>query len=157
VPYTSTSGPPLDLVTIDSTILKGVAGGRVEAVGAGASAVLFMGPDQNVVDFIHLWVSKAEELRIQRYSSAGVLLGQVLPSVTLLTGDELLVAVEPYAKGQALLGNFELTRETVGDAIAIVPDSVAGWYRVVARKAGSSTVEFQALGIKKSWQIEVVQ
>lgn len=118
--------------------------------------MLFVGPDKRVVDFLHVWVSEPDELRIQRYSSLGVLLGQVQPTATLLSGDELLVSVEPYAGGQALLGNFVLERSLTGDAIAIVPDPVGGWYRVVARKPGKATLTFGALKQTARWEIEVL-
>jgi hypothetical protein len=152
------SGPPLALITSDTTILRQASGksGSVEAVGVGAAAVLFVGPDKRVVDFLHLWVSEPDELRIQRYSSLGALLGQVQPAATLLVGDELLVSVEPYAGGQALLGNFTLERTLSGDAVAIVPDSIGGWYRVVARKPGKATLEFGALNKTARWEIEVL-
>jgi hypothetical protein len=37
-----------------------------------------------------------------------------------------------------------------------VPDPVFGWYRVVARAAGTATVSFAALGLDASWRIEVL-
>jgi len=74
-----------------------------------------------------------------------------------VVGDEILVAVEPYANDQPLLGNFELTYTTTnGAAVQIVADPVFGWYRVVARNPGLSTVAFAALGLDVAWQIEVL-
>ncbi|HEY3356992.1 MAG TPA: hypothetical protein VGQ83_27325 [Polyangia bacterium] len=149
------SGPPVTLEVADPTVLTATESG-VEAVGAGASAVLFIGPDETVLDFIHLWVVAAEELRIMRYAPTGVLLGRVQAQVQLLAGDEVLVAVEPYTNAQPLMGNFELLHSVTGDAVAIVPDSVAAWYRVVARAPGSATVTFSGLGLEERWEIEVL-
>jgi len=149
------SGPPVGLEAADATVLSATET-SVEAVGEGASAVLFVGPDGAVLDFIHLWVVAAEELRIMRYAPTGVLLGRVQDSVQLLPGDELLVSVDPYANAQPLMGNFDMIHVVEGEAVAVVPDSVAAWYRVVARAPGQATVVFSALGLEERWDIEVL-
>ena len=149
------SGPPLVLEAVDTSVLQ-TTDTYIEAVGPGCSAVLFVGADQAVVDFIHLWTEPAEELRILRYSPFGNLMGRVQDQVQLLVGDEVLVAVVPYANAQPLLGNFDLVRDVVGDSVVIVPDPVGGWYRVVARSAGTATVTFSGLGIEAVWDIEVL-
>ncbi|MBI2395516.1 MAG: hypothetical protein HYV09_38475 [Deltaproteobacteria bacterium] len=149
------SGPPTVLESADPAVLV-VEGSRLKAVGAGASAVLFIGPDKAVLDFLHLWVEPATELRIMRYSSSGTLLGRVQSSIKLLVHDELLVSIEPFAKGQPLLGSFKLEPNVSGNTVAIVPDSVSGWHRVVARSPGPSQVKFSALGLTTDWAIEVM-
>jgi hypothetical protein len=149
------SGPPLTLEVVDTSVLS-TTDTYVEAVGPGCSALLFVDADAAVVDFIHVWTTAAEELRILRYSPFGDLMGHVQDQVQLLVGDEVLVAVVPYANAQPLLGNFDLLRDVTGDAVAIVPDPVGGWYRVVARNAGSATVTFSGLGIEAIWDIEVL-
>jgi hypothetical protein len=149
------SGPPTSLEAVDASVLL-ATDTDLEAVGPGCSAVLFVDPDGTVVDFIHVWVVAAEELRILRYNASGQLLGRVQDEAQLLVGDEILVAVEPYADAQPLLGNFALQRDVVGDAVAVVPDPVGGWYRVVARTPGTATVSFSGLGIEATWQIEVL-
>jgi len=149
------SGPPLVLEAVDTGVLQ-TTDTYFEAVGSGCSAVLFIDTDQKVVDFIHVWTTAAEELRILRYSPFGDLMGHVQDQVQLLVGDELLVAVVPYANAQPLLGNYDLLRDVVGDAVAIVPDPVGGWYRVVARAPGAATITFSGLGIEAVWDIEVL-
>ena len=149
------SGPPLVLEAVDQSVLQ-TSDTYIEAVGAGCSAVLFVDTDGAVVDFIHVWTTPAEELRILRYSPFGNLMGRVQDQVQLLVGDEVLVAVVPYANAQPLLGNFDLVRDVVGDSVVIVPDPVGGWYRVVARSAGTATVTFSGLGIEAVWDIEVL-
>jgi hypothetical protein len=51
---------------------------------------------------------------------------------------------------------FPLAREIVGTSIAIVPDPVPGWYRVLAREAGTATITFTGLGVSATWVIEVL-
>jgi len=148
------SGPPITLRSANAAVLK-VTGPAVQAVGAGLAGLLFVGPKGQVLDFIHVWVAAAKELRIQRYSRSGLLLGRVHHTVTLLQGDELLISVEPYAAGQPLLGQFELKRSVDGDAVRVVPDAISAWYRVVAVKPGQAKIELEALGLKQCWSIEV--
>ena len=111
--------------------------------------MLFMGPKGELLDLIHVFVQKPAELRINRFDAAGDLLGRVQPSSQLLVGDEILVAVEPFADGQPLLGNFELqcSPSTARSGLTIVPDPVVGWYRVMARIGRLATVSFAALGL----------
>jgi len=150
-----TSGPPTVVESADPTVLRVESGARLKAVGAGASAILFVGPDKAVIDFIHLWVQPPTELRVVRYTPQGTALGRVLPSFKLLVKDEILVAVEPYANGQPLLGNFELQRKLQGTSVAIVPDSISGWYRIVARAPGTTEINFVALGLSAPLTVEV--
>jgi len=149
-----TSGPPTVLEAADPAVLV-IDGSSLKAVGAGASAVLFLGPDKAVLDFLHLWVEPPTELRIMRYSSAGTLLGRVQSAVKLLVHDELLISVEPFAKGQPLIGSFKMESNVAGNSVAIVPDSVSGWHRVVARSPGPSQIKITALGLSTDWTIEV--
>jgi hypothetical protein len=150
------SGPPTTLATANRAVLETTGDTSLVAVGEGMSAVLFVGPDGEVMDILHVWVAPPSDLRIQRYDESGDLLGQVQPSSQLLVGDEILVAVEPYGNGQALLGNFQMQYTSSSPAVAIVEDPVAAWYRVVARQPGMATVSFAALGKTAAWQIEVL-
>lgn len=149
------SGPPTTLDSADPLVIT-IDEMTLTAEGPGASAVLFLGPDESVLDFIHVWVTEADELRIIRYSPAGEIMGRVHASGSLLQGDEVLVAVEPYANSQPLIGNFDLEWTVDGTAIAVVPDIVSGWYRTVAREVGDATVVFHGLGLQTTWQLEVM-
>lgn len=154
------AGPPLDLESTDEQVLQVQGAATVSASAPGLAGLLFVGPDGAVVDFLHVWVDRAEELRIQRYSDTGTLLGQVQPEVTLLTGDEILVAVEPYTRAQPLLGIYEMERSVEGEGadevLSIIPDPVGGLYRVVARAPGNATVRFRALELEATWTVEVL-
>ena len=150
------SGPPTVLASANEAVIRTPEATALAAVGEGMSAILFVGPEGEVMDIIHVWVQPAAELRINRYAPTGDLLGEVQASSQLLVGDEILVALEPFANAQPLLGNFELTYATSGPAVAVVPDPVGGWYRVVAREPGSATVSFRALGLEAPWQVEVL-
>jgi hypothetical protein len=150
------SGPPTVVASADPTVVQTPGTATLAAVGEGMSAVLFVGPADEVMDIIHVWVAAPAEMRIMRYSENGALLGRVQPTSQLLVGDEIFIAVEPYANSQPLLGNFELTYDSDTDAVAIVPDPVLAWYRVVARTAGVAHLTFSGLGLDATWDIEVL-
>lgn len=148
------SGPPATLTSADPDVIT-ATDMTLEAISPGASAVLFVGPDGAVMDFLHIWVALPDELRLYRFTEAGVQLGRVQDEVTLLVDDEILIFIEPFADAQPLLGNFPLEYTVDGTAVAVVPDVVTSLYRVVARNEGLSTVTFHGLGLSQPWQIEV--
>jgi len=151
------SGPPTLLASANQAVITTPGPTQISAISEGMSAVMFVGPAGEVIDLIHVFVQTPSELRINRYDEAGDLLGRVQPASQLIVGDEILVAVEPFADGQPLLGNFDLSyASTAAPVVTIVPDPVGGWYRVIARSAGMSKVSFAALGLDVSWQIEVL-
>jgi hypothetical protein len=151
------SGPPTILASANEAVIQPTGATQLKAVGDGMTAILFVGLADEVIDLVHVWVQTPSELRILRYDDAGDLLGRVQPSSQLLVGDEILVALEPFANGQPLLGNFDLTFGTTNaSAVQIVPDPVGGWYRVVARAPGRGRIDFAALGITAAWDVEVL-
>jgi hypothetical protein len=150
------SGPPTLIETANPLVLKSEGKTTVAGMSPGMTAIFFVGPEGTVIDFLHVYVAQPDELRILRYAPDGTILGRVQDSVKLLVGDEVLVSVETFGKGQALLGNYPLTFASSAPRVAIVPDPVGGWYRVVAREAGTATITFEALGIKKEWALEVL-
>lgn len=152
---TGSGGSAVSLASANPDIVT-VAGSTVHAVGEGMSGILFVDDRGAALDFLHVWVAPPDELRILGYSRQGDLLGLILDHVTLLVGDEILVAVEPFKAAQPLLGNFVLEREVMGDAVIVVPDAVGGLYRLVARGPGESTVVMRGLGLEASWDIEVL-
>ena len=149
------AGLDLSLEATNPDVLD-VEGWYIEAVGPGVSGLLIADASGSVVDFLHVWASLPEEMRILAWSQSGDLLGRVQPQVTLLVGDEVLISVEPYTNAQPLLGNFNLNRDIIGDAVAVIPDAVGGLYRVVARSEGQATITFSALGIESIWELEVL-
>jgi len=158
------SGPPTTLMATRDDVLL-VDGGVVDAVGTGIAAILILGPDGRVIDFIHVWVAMASELRIIRYSDVGLAIGAVREEATLLVGDELFVSVEAFDDSQPLLGLFKATwttdvleadPEATSDPVIVVDDIVFGWYRIVAREPGKIRLNVNALGLDKTLTLEVL-
>ncbi|MEO1270160.1 MAG: hypothetical protein AAFX99_18900 [Myxococcota bacterium] len=157
------SGPPAGLESTNTAILT-VEDGVLTGMSPGMSGVLVTGPNGEVIDFIHLWVRDAAELRIIRYNETGLALGTVRDEATILVGDEVLVSIEALTDNQALLGLFKVdwTLEVLEgddgetDPITVVPDLVFGWYRIVARAPGRVQLTVDALGQSKTLDLEVM-
>lgn len=153
------SGPSMTLLPANTAVL-GAEGAVIFGEAAGSSALMILGPDEEVIDFIHVWVATASELRLVRHNDDGAAIGTVANEGTLLVGDEILLSVESFSSTQALMGLFETTFEidvVEGDApIAIVEDIVFGWYRLVARGEGRARIRASALDQTRELELEVL-
>ena len=157
------SGPPAGLESTSPEILT-IEDGVLTGIAPGLSGVLVTGPNGEVIDFIHVWVRDAAELRLIRHNDIGQPLGTVRDEATLLVGDEILISVEALTANQALLGLFKVdwTAELIeGDAegvepVSVVPDLVFGWYRLVARAPGTVRLTVEALEQSKTLELEVL-
>ena len=153
------SGPDLTLEPANPGVL-GVEGAVIIGENAGSSSLLILGPESEVVDFIHVWVAEASELRIVRHNDDGGVIGNVASEGTVLVGDDIVVSVEAFTTTQALMGVFDTTFEievVEGDEpVAIVEDIVFGWYRIVARSEGQVRVIATALDQTRELELEVL-
>jgi hypothetical protein len=158
-----TSGLPAVMTTSNPEVMT-ADDGVITVTGPGFAVLLIRGPDQKVLDFIHLWTAEAEELRLVRYTDDALPSGTIRDAGTLLAGDELLVAVEAFAGNQPLIGLFD-TAWTVEvlepgpdpgvDPVAVVDDVVFGLFRIVARSPGRVRLTAVSLGIEKTLELEV--
>jgi hypothetical protein len=157
--FEGNAGPPTTLETVNDGVLA-VDDAVIRGVSAGPSALLIVGPDGEVIDFIHLWVAQATDLEIVRHNTEGAVMGTVNDSGTLLVGDELLLSVEAFSETQGLLGLFETTWEIEVDEgeepILVVDDLVYGWFRLVARSEGQARITVTALGATRVLDLEVL-
>ena len=153
------SGPPTTLVGVNTNIID-VTDAVVTGRAQGMSGLLITDPDGRVVDFIHLWVADATELRIIRHNDDGLPVGAVRSSGTVLAGDEILLSLEAFNGTQGLLGLFETVWQIEvlegEEPIAIVEDIVFGWFRLIARGPGPVRLTADALGQQKTIELEVL-
>ena len=151
------SGPPVTLRAATPEIVA-AEGTRVLGAGEGAAAILVAGPGGQVLDFLHLWVREADELRPVRTTEAGATVGPIRAHATLVVGEDLLLHFEAFGQGQPLLGQFPIEWTVEGDAAQIVEDTLVGRYRLIARAAGAARVAAYAptLGLEAALTLEVL-
>jgi hypothetical protein len=153
IPGTAT--PPLGLVSAAPDVFS-VADNVAEAHAAGVGALLLFGPEELVLDFIHLWVAVPEDLGLTRRSEDGDALGSLTPQLALYPGDEVLFSVEAVAGGQDLLGEFPVSVTGGGSTVSVVGAGVSRWFRIRALAPGQATLAIEALGLGTEVQVEVL-
>ncbi len=153
IPGTTT--PPMelrsaapDLFSIEENVALGLA--------PGVGALLLHGPEDLVLDFLHLWVAEAEGLSLTRRSADGAVLGSLTPNLTLFAGDELLFSVEAWAGGQELLGEFPVAVSGGTGTVAVVGAGVSRFFRLRALAPGQATLAVTGLDHQATLQVEVL-
>ena len=158
------AGLPIALDSSNPEILS-VDDGVATSHAPGLAAVLISGPDEEVIDFNHIWSVEPETLRIVSYTEDGVPLGPVRDVGTVLVQDELLVAVEAITTTQPLIGlfNAQWSVQVIEDPdnleepiISVLDDVVFGLYRIVARRPGTARLLVTALGQETELELEVL-
>lgn len=153
------SGPPTTLAGTNEAVIE-VSDAVITGRSEGLSGVLILDPNGHVVDFIHVWVADATELRIIRHNDDGLPVGAVRSSGTVLAGDEILLSLEAFNGTQGLLGLFETVWQIEvlegEEPVAIVEDIVFGWFRLIARAPGKVRLTADALGQEKTIELEVL-
>jgi len=153
------AGPPTTLDPVDPTVLD-VSGAVITGRSPGVSGIFIREPNEHIVDFIHIWVADATQLRIIRHNSQGLAIGAVRSEATIVVEDEILLSMEAFSGTQPLLGVFETTWSIEvlegDDPITIVEDIVFGWFRLLARSPGKVRLTADALGQQKVIELEVL-
>lgn len=155
VEFQGAATPPTRLVSSHPDILA-VEGSSVRGAAEGNATLLIMLADEDaVIDFLHVWVTAADRLALGLFSREGVDLGEALGSAELLTGEDLVLAAQFYARDQKLLGDAEASWSTDGDVVTLLREPTSGRTRVVARKPGHATISVQANGLAAGLELEV--
>lgn len=159
---TGNSGPPATLEAVNPAVIA-VEEAVIEAKSQGAAAVMIVGPDGRVLDFIHIWTAEADELRLIRRNEDTVAIGVLRSEGQLLVGDDLLVSLEAFNGTQPLLGVFPvawtvevLEAEDGATPVVLVEDLIFGFTRLVAREPGRVRLTATALGLDKVLELEVL-
>ena len=153
IPGTAT--PPMTLRSVSPEVFS-IEGTVAAAHAPGVAALLLVGPDGLVLDFLHLWVADAEGLALNRRSAEGNVLGALSPELPLFPGDEVLFSVEAVAGGQELLGGFDVAVTGAGPAVSVVHAGGARWFRIRALSPGEATLAVDGLGHRATVHVEVL-
>lgn len=147
-------GLAIELTSLDPSVIE-TQDLTITANAAGGTTVLFSA-DGAVLDWLYLFASAIDALRVVVVSQQGDIVGFASESGQLLVGDQVYFAVAPYAAGAPLAGNFPLDIQIQGTSVRVVPDVTLARYRMIATEVGTSTVTFAALDHQATWTLEVL-
>jgi hypothetical protein len=147
--------PPLSFVSANSSVFK-VHDARIHAIGKGLASMLVMTEGELVVDFLHVWVSEADALRLHRVTQGGLQSSPLPASMQVLVGDQMTLVAAPHRGAQRLLGELDASFDADPAVVKLLDEGVPGSRRLVAAAAGTTTIIVEALGIKVQLALEVV-
>ncbi|AKT40771.1 hypothetical protein [Chondromyces crocatus] len=148
------ASPPLTFASADPTVFT-VSGVHVDGIAPGVASLLVL-TGGTVLDFFHVWVQTPDAIRLHRHTYEGVEVGDLPGRVQLLVGDELGISAQPYAGPQRLLGEAVSTWRADPEVVQVLEDGMRNRRRLVARGAGITTVEVEALGLTTTLELEVL-
>jgi hypothetical protein len=148
------AAPPLTFISADPTVFT-VSGIHLDGISPGVASLLVM-TGGTVVDFFHVWVQTADTLLLHRRTAEGVEVGALPEHVQLLVGDELVISAELYRGAQRMLGDAEATWTADPSVAQLLEDGDRNERRVVARAAGTTTLEVGALDLAAAVELEVL-
>jgi hypothetical protein len=150
------TAPPLRLEAVTEDVFR-VEEFSLVGLKPGLAALLVIGPEETVIDFIHLWVEQPDRLDLARRNGDGVVIGKLGQRLTLLVGDEILFSVQPISGSQHLVGEFAVEWEGGADVVRVLPAGIDGWQRLVARAPGTVSLVGSTLGLTRSLEVEVLE
>lgn len=149
------STPPLEFVSANPRVFT-VNDGRIFGEAQGLATLLITTEGSRVFDFVHVWVSEADSLRLHRLVQSGFESSPMPASMQMLVGDELKIAAIPHRGAQRLLGEIDATFDADPLVMKMVDEGVPSSRRLVATNPGSTTLEVSALGMKVQIDLEVL-
>lgn len=130
--------PSVGLVSVNPDVLAVVDGRRLRGVRQGMSALLILGPGDEVIDFVHVWVRPSTALLLRRIGAAGPEPEPLPASFQLLVGDDFQIAAQELAGAQPLLGDPATTWTlSPPGPVELLDPGTAGRRRLVARAPGA--------------------
>ncbi len=146
--------PSVRLVSARPEVLK-VETGELVGVAPGMSAVLFVTDTGTVLDFTHLWVSRATRLKLLLHDDA-----QTTRPITgpfdLRVGQTLELSAELYNGEQALSGSSLMKWTVSSPAVALLRRGSGAYRHVLAREPGVAELSVRVGGLTQSLEIGVV-
>jgi hypothetical protein len=136
-----------DVIRVEGLTLSGES--------EGLSAVLFVTPNDRVIDFVHVTARQPNRLALNPLDDlAGY--GPIDGVVQLLVDDELAVMPTLYFADQRLMGQAEVTVEVSGDGISVLSEGLGARRRIVAREPGNASAIFTMAGLSTTLEVEVL-
>ncbi len=145
----------LELEAANADVVE-ITGHQLTGLSAGMSAVIVTETTTgSVIDFFHVYVAEPDRLELMRLGGIGA--GPDLAGdLELLAGDELTVGAVAYRGPQRLVGVGDVAWALAGDdAVTLLSDGNPDRRRVVARRAGTTSLSIDSMGLSQTLAITV--
>lgn len=152
---TGSGAPSLQLTSARPEVLD-TDGHHLIARSPGVAAVLIRMNNGTVLDFIHLWTVAPTRVALHALDEDRKRRGEIDDVVQLLIGESLHVTPVIYANNQELSGIADTSWHIDSPVARVLHDGARQRRRVVATAPGRATVQVELLGLKTSFDIEVM-
>lgn len=150
------AAPPLSFASANPDVFT-IHDARIHAKEPGLASMLITMEGDIVVDFLHVWVAEADALRLHRVTRGGLQSSPLPAAMEVLVGDELTLVAAPHRGPQRLLGELDAAFEADPQVVTMLDEGVPGSRRIVATKAGETSVTVKALGIEVAVALSVLE
>ena len=153
-----TAGPSFQLEPVDDEVLA-VDRNKVRGMGPGVTAVLARTPDGVVLDFLHVWVEKADHLSIHRVVDDEIDPRDIEGTIQVLEDEELKFTFAAWSGTRELIGDPNEVWTIDGEGFAVLDSGVSSERRVVVTSddATSASLVINALGLQRRLELEVIR
>jgi hypothetical protein len=148
--------PPTRLVSARPDVLS-TDGTRITGRAQGMSAVLVTTEDGTVLDFVHVWVRRADRIELHVLGADGSDVGELTDPYELAVGESLRVLPRLYAGSQPLSGVSSVKWAIDERVASVLSEGVPQRCRVLARAPGTATLQVSMMGASASLPIRVVR
>lgn len=146
--------PPLTLISANEDVLT-AEGQTLTGVAPGIASLLYTSEGSVVLDFTTIWVQSASALVIERRADDGAIIAEMPGDLGLLVGDEVAVSVSARSSTQPLVGVPPATWSADPAVVTLLDEGIPGRQRLAARAPGKTVVTVSALGLSRSFSVEV--
>jgi hypothetical protein len=149
------TAPPTHFVSARPDVIL-VRDGVLVGQSPGVSAVLVAMPDETVVDFLHVWVERADRVEVHGIDGSGADLGPLTEPLDLVAGERMRLVPHAYAAGAQLAG-VATAKWAVDPPIAVVlREGLPNRVTLLARTAGTADVRVAMAGVTSHLQLKVI-
>lgn len=152
------AAPKLALEAVREDVLA-VDPQRAALIGraAGWSSVVFVEPEGLALDFITLSVEAPERIEAYRLDDGGGAEASPLPArIQLAPGDDLEIAVKPFAGATRLLGELDAAWNVDVPIVTLLDSGRPASRRLRVKQVGSAKLTIEAAGFTKTIDLEVL-
>jgi hypothetical protein len=149
------TAPPTHFVSARPDVIV-VRDGVLVGQSPGLAAVLIATPDETVVDFLHVWVERANRIDVHGIDGSGTDLGPLTAAIDMVVGERMRLVPHPYAGAEQLAG-VAPALWTVDPPVAVVlRDGLPNRVTLLARTPGTADVKIAMAGATTHLQLKVI-